>query len=301
MTEPVRRSREIEDFSKQYIIAPAIDWVVPVFAKLRVSPNFVSVAGLLAGVFAAGFLTQYTTSYFYSLAALLMLLAWHVFDGADGRLARLTNTQSEFGKVVDGICDYVVFISIYCVIGWLLMAEYGANIWFLVVLAGLMHAFQAGAYEFQRQEFEFWGRGKKSAELPDLNAMKSLGKERSFFERFAHHLSIVYARMQYQFSGIKEEVRPAIYKHVEALDDVALEDFRVRYRFLSARQVLKWGIMCPHYRSFMIIGSFLIMQPELYLIIEAFLLPMVHIYLVHNQNKFNVDLVKRLTGAGVWQ
>jgi 1L-myo-inositol 1-phosphate cytidylyltransferase len=28
------------------------------------------------------------------------MVAWHILDGVDGQLARLTNSQSEFGKVI---------------------------------------------------------------------------------------------------------------------------------------------------------------------------------------------------------
>lgn len=299
MTEPVRRSREIEDFSKRYVIAPLIDWVVPVFAKIGVTPNMVSVGGLLAGVIAALFLQYYAVSWQYSIAGLVMLLVWHVFDGADGRLARLTNRQSEFGKVVDGICDYVVFISIYVVLSLQLMPIYGSGIWFLMVAAGIMHAIQAGAYELQRQEFEFWGRGKKSAELPDLNNTKPLGDKATAWQKFAHALGLGYARMQYRSSGIgNSDLRPSLYAYVEGLDEQALQNFRDRYRALNAKQVLQWGIMCPHYRSFIIVASCLLKRPEIYLIIEAFVLPLVHIYLVRMQNTFNASLLDRLKKTG---
>jgi CDP-diacylglycerol--serine O-phosphatidyltransferase len=44
----------------------------------------------------------------YRLAAMAIGIAF-LLDGLDGRIARLTNTQSEFGKVYDSIADVIAF------------------------------------------------------------------------------------------------------------------------------------------------------------------------------------------------
>jgi len=299
MSEPVRRSREIEDFSKRYVIAPLIDFVVPILVKLKISPNMVSIIGMLCGVSAAIILSHYNDSWHYSLMGLGMLIVWHVFDGADGRVARITNTQSEFGKIVDGICDYIVFIAVYIVLGMAVTMVYGPWAWLLVLAAGMMHAVQAGAYELQRQEFEFWGRGKKSAELPDLENVPPLPEGSSLWARLATGLGIGYAKMQYSFSGIDGEIRPSLYAHVDTLSgEEPVQSFRDTYRKLCAAQVLKWAIMCPHYRSYIIVFACLMKAPEIYFIAEALVLPLFHIYLVKNQNGFNATLLARIKAEG---
>lgn len=45
------------------------------------------------------------------------MVVWHILDGVDGQLARLTNRQSEFGKVIDGLADNVTFVSVYFGLG----------------------------------------------------------------------------------------------------------------------------------------------------------------------------------------
>ena len=44
----------------------------------------------------------------FSRASLAVFVAM-IFDGLDGRVARWTNTQSEFGKEYDSLCDMVAF------------------------------------------------------------------------------------------------------------------------------------------------------------------------------------------------
>jgi CDP-diacylglycerol--serine O-phosphatidyltransferase len=67
-------------------------------------PNLLTTVALFAGFYAvlSGFSGQ------YGLAAIAIFTAM-VFDGLDGRVARLTNTQSDFGVQYDSLSDMVSF------------------------------------------------------------------------------------------------------------------------------------------------------------------------------------------------
>jgi CDP-diacylglycerol--serine O-phosphatidyltransferase len=67
-------------------------------------PNALTTGGLFAGFYSiiAGINGQ------YSAAAIAIIVAG-VLDGLDGRVARLTNTQSEFGVQYDSLADMVSF------------------------------------------------------------------------------------------------------------------------------------------------------------------------------------------------
>jgi CDP-diacylglycerol--serine O-phosphatidyltransferase len=67
-------------------------------------PNLLTSGGLFCGVFS---IVQ-TMDAHYTWAALAILAA-HVFDGLDGRVARMTNTTSRFGVEYDSLCDLVSF------------------------------------------------------------------------------------------------------------------------------------------------------------------------------------------------
>ncbi len=67
-------------------------------------PNLLTSAGLFCGVFSI----SQTLSGFYFTAALAIIAA-QLFDGLDGRVARITNTTSQFGVEYDSLCDLVSF------------------------------------------------------------------------------------------------------------------------------------------------------------------------------------------------
>lgn len=92
-------------------------------------PNLFTTAGLFAGFYAivAAMRGEFTT------AAVAIFIAM-IMDGLDGRIARMTNTQSDFGAEYDSLSDMVAF----CLAPALVMFE-----WVLVDLGkvGWMIAF----------------------------------------------------------------------------------------------------------------------------------------------------------------
>lgn len=285
VNEPVKRTNEIEEITNLYLFVPLSHWLVPRLAFLKITPNMVSLTGMACGV-SAGLSYFHYTDYRFSLLGFALMCIWHVLDGADGALARHTNSQSEFGKIIDGVCDYVTFITVYVALGLAIMPLYGPEIWFVVIGAGLCHAFQAGAYELQRQEYDFWGYGKKSAELPELSSLNSLPEGLSFFGKIATILGNQYARMQYGFSGLDLAFRPKLKQYLAENPDKEAK-FRTDYRSKFAPLVNKWGIMCANYRTYAIFIACISGQPILYFGAEIIVLNLALMILVQTQRKHN--------------
>lgn len=91
---------------------------------IYVLPNLLTTGSLFAGFY--GIIASIDGR--YEPAAIAVIIAG-VLDGLDGRLARLTNTESEFGKQYDSLSDMVSFGLAPAVIvyqwGLVRLAEYG--------------------------------------------------------------------------------------------------------------------------------------------------------------------------------
>jgi phosphatidylglycerophosphate synthase len=154
------RPRELQDWLNYYFYHPLAWQLARGLARTPITPNMVSIAG--AGcVVAAG--VAYAQPW-YPLAALLGLalhMAWHVVDGADGDLARMTGRSSPFGEMVDGLCDYISHVILYFILGWLLWRQDGDFwlAWWLMWAAGLSHFVQANHVEVQRRQYQWWVYG----------------------------------------------------------------------------------------------------------------------------------------------
>jgi len=87
-------------------------------------PNLITTGVLFAGFY--GIVAAIDDNYVRSAVALLIAM---VLDGLDGRLARLTGTESDFGKEYDSLADLVAFGVAPAIIvyqwGLVRLADYG--------------------------------------------------------------------------------------------------------------------------------------------------------------------------------
>ncbi len=266
--EPVRRTSEIEEPTNLYVIHPLSAWIVPHCARLGISPNAVSLAGMGCGV-AAGFAYHWYQSTWCCVLGFVLMLTWHVLDGADGQLARLTNAQSEFGKIIDGICDYVTFTAVYVGLALTLSDYIGSWVWGLVAVSGLCHAVQSAAYELQRQQYNFWGWGRKSAALPDLHPPKAEREGQPMLKRAANVLNGLYTRVQIVTTG----GAAAFNRDLEAILAARPEReavLRQDYREVFAPSVRRWAILSANYRTIAIFLFAVAGMPMFYFLFEIF-------------------------------
>ena len=166
---PVRplRPRELQDPLNYYLYHPLAWQLARGLAKTPLTPNIVSVCGALAVIAASIAYTggDYTGLAWPLSAALGMALhmSWHVIDGADGDLARLTGRSSPIGEMVDGLCDYLSHAVLYVMLAWWLQHHGGVvggwPAWALVSVAGLSHAVQSNHVEVQRRQYQYWVYG----------------------------------------------------------------------------------------------------------------------------------------------
>lgn len=156
------RPRELQDPLNHYLYHPLAWQLARLLAPTSVTPNLVSVFGALMVVLASA---AYAQPWYPWSAALGMALhmTWHVVDGADGDLARLTGRSSPIGEMVDGLCDYLSHVVLYLVLGWLLTGAgsfwAGWPGWLLMLAAGISHAVQANHVEVQRRQYQYWVYG----------------------------------------------------------------------------------------------------------------------------------------------
>jgi phosphatidylglycerophosphate synthase len=160
-----KRPRELQDSLNYYLYHPLAWRLAQLLAKTPLTPNVVSVIG---GCFvvAAGIVYAQTQLLGWgwqgALVGMLLHMTWHVVDGADGDLARLTGRTSPLGELVDGVCDYASHIIVYFILGWLLSRQIGPDwtlgawAWPIMVAAGVSHFVQANHVEVQRRQYQWW-------------------------------------------------------------------------------------------------------------------------------------------------
>ena len=249
------RPVEIEEASNYYCIHRLANLVVAISLKVGVSPNAISVAGLLCGL-AAAYCYYHLPQPQFVVAGFILMIGWHILDGADGRLARATGQASAFGRIIDGVCDHLVFGAVYIVFAMHLMETgRGLSSWWLVLAAGLSHAVQAAGYEERRQKYQRrlnqLGRGQMQGGLLHVGGRKSA-------------LATIYDLAQKLVSG-------GDYGLDGALAELKKKDAREIIRG-TAPMVRAWAILNANNRTFLIFIFAYMGKPALYFTFEIIVL-----------------------------
>jgi hypothetical protein len=174
------RDLRVEDPTNLWVVHLAGRMLLPLALRARISANMVSVAGLAVGTGAA-------LAYFGwrdpALATLgfLLSVAWLVFDGLDGMVARATGTASALGRFLDGLCDHGVFLILYLAIGASIDTP---QAWIAGTVAGLVHGVQSNLFESERARYHRRVRGDPGSGAPPPSANAAT----RFYDRLAGSL-----------------------------------------------------------------------------------------------------------------
>jgi phosphatidylglycerophosphate synthase len=289
----IRRTTEIEEITNLYFIHPLAGRLVPIFARLRVTPNAVSIMGMLFGILSAVAYYRYWDLR-CAIAGFALMIAWHVMDGADGQLARFTQSYSYFGKVIDGISDHVTFLAVYTALATSLSRQHGDWIYALVATSAVCHAIQSASYETQRQEYEYWGWGKKPQELPPRHGPERardspLGLRRLF--DFLHR--VFFLGLSFPTAGINRQFRATMGATLGS-DPRNAAMVRQQYRETLAPQIRSWSILSANYRTLGIFISALFKAPEYYFAFEIIGFSASLAVLIRRQSTAQEALFRRL-------
>ncbi|MET0252339.1 MAG: CDP-alcohol phosphatidyltransferase family protein [Novosphingobium sp.] len=162
-TAPLRpmRPREMEDALNFHLYHPLAWRLARLLAHTPLTPNMVSIGGavtvILAGIAYIGPLWGGPAWPVSAALGIALHMAWHVIDGADGDLARMTGRVSPHGEMIDGLCDYLSHVVLYLLLAALLASRIGAGwAWPIAIAAGVAHAVQSNHLEAQRRFYLHW-------------------------------------------------------------------------------------------------------------------------------------------------
>ena len=171
------RPPELEDPLNRFVYHPLAARLARLLARTPITPNAVSVAGALMVWVAALAYTQIAWPVGVALGLFFHCL-WHVLDGADGDLARLTGKASPFGEMVDGACDYAAHSLLYVALAAVLDDQLGIWAWLFGLAAAASHSIQTNHAETQRRSYLWWAYGVpwlKHASAADRNGSGGRG------------------------------------------------------------------------------------------------------------------------------
>ena len=113
-----RQKMDYRNYIRNNILDKIETPIVTFLHKLKISPNLLSVFGLILGIIAAVFIALDDL-----ILAALFLLIGAISDLFDGSLARKFNKETNFGAFLDSVIDRVQELSIFIGATYLLISK----------------------------------------------------------------------------------------------------------------------------------------------------------------------------------
>jgi hypothetical protein len=287
------KSRELEGVVDLFFYRRIGFTLARFFARLNFTPTAVTLIGGVFGV-VAGHL------YFYqaiaiNLTGMLFHVVANIFDNADGQLARLTNQQSRTGRILDPIVDHVIWLSIYVHLSLrLYIGGFSIAIWVLGLAAGLSHGLQAGAADYCRNAYLYFGKGR--SELDSTSKLKQEYRQYAWgTDAWPKFLLRLYLNAMHE----QELILPGV-KRLREITESHFADavpawFQSRYRNLVLPTFKWWSLLMTNTRMLVLFVLFLARQPVWFFWLEITAGNLLLIYLIFRQKNISRSLIQSLT------
>lgn len=206
---------EVEEILDLIIFRPPAFLLVKLIYQTTITPNQITRVSLFFGVFGA-FLITFGTATAFTLAAICFII-YNILDCSDGQLARLQNSGTLTGRIVDGSADYIVAVTSYLAIG----VGYASNTndpffyWTLTVLAGFSNALHSFALDYYRNQFLDYALDRKSILGEDLEQFETeynrlITAKKWSLDRFLMWIYLKYSRIQISLSSKQDQSQTRI-------------------------------------------------------------------------------------------
>lgn len=231
------RAREIEELADVYFFRPLGAVFARPAAALGVTPTQITIVSMLVGIIGGALLNDERLA----LIGFALLILYGVLDSTDGQLARMTDSVTEFGRVLDGVGGYVVHAAIYLAItAGLLQRGFGPGIIGWAALAAISNTAQAQLYEYHRHHYAtIVVKGRVVGDDPAKVSSALI----SWIYRW-------YLAMQRMFNGPHAEVESAI--AARATGDMVRKEDREEYRQYFYGPVRGWNLLGDNTRFYAI-------------------------------------------------
>lgn len=289
--ESTFKDRDVEEIIDIYFTRPIGYLFARMSKSLNLSPNMITMASMILGVI-SGHLFYYSTTTI-NIVGIFTKLISNFLDSADGQLARMTNSCSNMGRMLDGISGHVIYISIYLHICFRYIHE-GGSLWIytVAVAAGFSHIIQCAWEDCYRNGYLYFVRGPNSNETNNSISLNceynSIGWKDGFLQKLFIYLELKYTRFLELIS-----------KSFQELKDIHYRDFRKKipswlakeYKSLNKPMMKYYNILTINVRQYTLFLFLLLKKPELFFIFELVVLNSIFLYAAIRQENINKRLI----------
>ena len=280
------KAKDTEEFLDVIFYRP-FGYVMALGARsLSLTPNQVTIISILVGVAAGHFF--YYDRLALNLYGFVLLVLAEAMDSADGQLARMTNTKSQTGRILDGLSTGLWFFSIYLHLYFrMIHAGDSPFVLILIAISVISHSLQSAYADYFRNSYLMFVHGKSKSEIDDSRRLKEESRSgewrKSLARRFLMWIYIHYTVEQEMFSKNLRKLHQLTKDRF--LENIP-EPFSAMYRALNQPLVKYFNILTTNTRMIFLFVALIIRRPLLYFLFELTVLNilLVAVVLKHEKN-----------------
>lgn len=220
-----------EEFFDLVLFRPVAFLFVKGVARTSVTPNQITFLSVVVFIVAAWMIAVATPGMVLWAGALIAV--GNVLDCADGQLARVKRNGTQYGRILDGIGDYISAIAFFIAIGyWGLSHSIEPLIWWPMTVATMVsYGWQSALVDFHRNEFIGRMNGTSDVVEAELRETRNeLLKVRNVGGRL---LAEFVLSMYLFYSAIQTRIQPRDLVEVEAHDYIRANSRIIRFWCLN--------------------------------------------------------------------
>jgi hypothetical protein len=291
--EATYKSLDTEEPIDIYFYRPiGYGWAL-LFNKLGISPNAITIAAIFIGI--ASGICFYFQDITINVAGMLLLIWANSYDSADGQLARMTGQTSPLGRMLDGFCGNLWFISIYAAICSRLFPEWGIWIWVFAAFTGISHTTQASMADYYRNVHLLFLKGKAGSELSNSATLKENYQKMSWKKDFFYKL---FETSYISYTARQEKLSPKLQQMMKVIrgkyNGEAPGWFRKAFREKSLPLMKYTNMLSFNTRVMALFISLFINKPWLYFAFEITVLNTMLVYMIIKHERICAQFTKQL-------
>lgn len=279
------KSEDTEEYIDKIFYRP-VGYILAIIAKsFRITPNAITISSIFVGV-AAGHLFFYR-DLSLNLYGIFLLMFAQALDGADGQLARMTNSQSQIGRILDGLSDNLKFISIY--IHLILRFVDGENtplVIAIALIAGVSHSLQSAMADYARNHYVFYVLDRTKSEIEDSNLLIEKYRGLSWSNNFIRKLLMrTYVNYTIEQEFLAPRMKELLIHTRDKFDNNIPSEFIKTYRLLH-QPLIKWyNVLTSNTRMIVLFIGLIIGYPAIFWIFELTVLNVLLVYVIIKHNR----------------
>ena len=283
--EATYKAREVEGLLDLYFYRPIGLWLAEFFEQRKMTPSVVTLLGGICGV-VAGHLYYYLDLRINIVGMVLHVCA-NALDNADGQLARLTQSETRKGRVIDSVADHLVFASIYVHLTLRCFFEDPTPaIWLLALAAGISHALQGAAADYYRSTYLYFVANGGRIRIDSSSEVRLDYRKCNWHQGAWDKLFLA---LYLNFTRQQEVLAP----HLKKLRETVSELFQgqlpawlqARYRNLAGPMLKWWGLLMTNTRMLVLFALLIIGQPVYFFWFELVPLNLLFVYLIFREER----------------